>query len=95
MKVDQQSQLHIIDFYHGKTAVTEAANGTPGPSDIIEISPAGREIDALKKSVAALPEMRLERVALMKQELGFGTYRVDAELVAAKMMESYGTGGWA
>lgn len=88
MKVDQQNQVHIIDFYHGKTAITETTNGIRRQSDNIEISPAGREMDALKKEVAALPDIRLERVALMKQQLGFGTYRIDADLVATKMMES-------
>lgn len=94
MKVDQQSQVRIIDFYHGRTPASDAVTGTGRQTDIIEISPATREIDALKKSVATLPEMRLDRVALMKQQLGFGTYKIDAELVAARMIENYATGGF-
>ncbi|GAB7025850.1 flagellar biosynthesis anti-sigma factor FlgM [Geotalea toluenoxydans] len=93
MKVDQQSQVHTIDFYHGRTAAADAVTGSGRQIDIIEISPAIREIDALKKSVATLPEMRLDRVALMKQQLGFGAYRIDAEFVAAKMIENHATGG--
>lgn len=93
MKVDQQSQYQTIDFYHGRSAAAETAPGVVRHSDLIEISPATKEIDALKKSLAALPEIRLDRVALMKQQLGFGTYRVDAELVAARMAETYGIGG--
>ena len=57
--------------------------------DRVEISPKARELQKLKQDLAALPEVRLDRVALAKQNLQYGGYRVDPKVVAQSMMESY------
>jgi negative regulator of flagellin synthesis FlgM len=57
--------------------------------DRVEISPKAREMERLKKEVAALPEVRPDRVALAKQTMQYGDYRVDPTVLAQKMMESF------
>ena len=57
--------------------------------DRVEISPKARELQRLKQDLAALPEVRLDRVALAKQNLQYGGYRVDPTLLAQSMMDSY------
>jgi negative regulator of flagellin synthesis FlgM len=57
--------------------------------DRVEISPKARELERLKKDLAAIPEVRLDRVALAKQNLQYGGYRVDPKDLAQKMMESF------
>jgi len=57
--------------------------------DRVEISPKARELDRLKKDLAAIPEVRLDRVALAKQTMQYGDYRVDTAVLAQKMMESF------
>lgn len=58
--------------------------------DRVEISQKARELQTLKDEVAAMPEVRLDRVALAKQNLQNGGYRVDPSVLAQKMMDAYG-----
>lgn len=58
--------------------------------DRVEISPRARELETLKRDLAAIPEVRLDRVALAKQQMQYGPYRVDPLIVAQKLMESSG-----
>jgi len=70
-------------------AVQKAAQpGRVRSMDRVEISPKARELQKLKQNLAALPEVRLDRVALAKQNLQSGG-RVDPGVVAQSMMESY------
>jgi len=57
--------------------------------DRVEISPQARELESLKKDLAQYPEVRLDQVALAKQNLQYGSYRVDPTVVAQKMMDSF------
>ena len=57
--------------------------------DRVEISPRSREMARLKREVEAMPEVRLERVALARQNLQQGEYRVEASVLAQKMLEAY------
>jgi len=59
--------------------------------DRVEISSQARELEKLKQDMSSLPEVRLDRVALAKQTLQYGDYRVDPSLLAQRMMESYET----
>jgi negative regulator of flagellin synthesis FlgM len=71
-----------------------AVQGTAPPArvrslDRVEISPKARELQRLKQDLVALPDVRLDRVALAKQNLQYGKYRVDPAAVAQSMMDSY------
>ena len=59
--------------------------------DRVEISPRARELEKLKQELDALPDVRLDRVALAKQNLQYGKYRVDPVDLAQRMMESFDT----
>jgi negative regulator of flagellin synthesis FlgM len=58
--------------------------------DRVEISSGSREIERLKRDLAALPDLRLDRVALARQSMQEGGYRVAPDVLATKMMESFG-----
>lgn len=58
--------------------------------DRVEISAESREVARLKRDLAALPEVRLDRVALARQNVQSGAYRVEPSILAQKMMEAYG-----
>jgi negative regulator of flagellin synthesis FlgM len=71
-----------------------AVQGAAAPArlrslDRVEISPQARELQKLKQDLAAMPEMRMDRVALARQNLQYGGYRIDPGAVAQSMMESY------
>jgi len=56
--------------------------------DRVEISPRGRELQQLKQELAALPDVRPDRVALARQSLQYGG-QVAPSVVAQSMMESF------
>lgn len=59
--------------------------------DRVELSPQVREMQKLKGEMESLPEVRLDRVALAKQEMQSGGYRVEPTLLAQKLMDAYKT----
>lgn len=59
--------------------------------DRVEISPKAREMQKLKSDLDTLPDVRLDRVALAKQNLQNGGYRVEPSVLAQKMMDAYTT----
>lgn len=54
----------------------------------VEISPQARELQKLKQDLGSLPDLRPDRVALAKQNLQYGRYRVDPSAVAQSMIDS-------
>ena len=58
--------------------------------DRVDISPRARELQTLKRDLAAMPEVRLDKVALAKQQMQYGGYRIDPLAIARKLMESTG-----
>jgi negative regulator of flagellin synthesis FlgM len=63
-----------------------------GVVDLVTISSRSRELGKLMQELSALPDVRLDKVALAKQQLQQGSYRVDPKLLAQKMLESAGKG---
>lgn len=59
--------------------------------DRVEISSKARELEKLTQAVAQLPDIRMDRVALAKQNMPGGKYRVDPAVLAQKMMDTFVT----
>jgi negative regulator of flagellin synthesis FlgM len=80
---------------HKESGAAQAPQATAGPQrprsfDRVEISPESREVERLKRELAALPDIRLDRVALAKQNLQDGSYRAAPTVLAHKVLEAYG-----
>ena len=58
--------------------------------DQVALSSRSRELARLKQELSELPDVRLDRVALAKQQLQQGAYRIDPKVLAQKMLESTG-----
>lgn len=71
-------------------ASNAAASGRVLNFDPVEISAKAREFAKLKKDLASLPDLRLDRVALARQQLQQGAYRMDPAFLAQKMLEDAG-----
>jgi len=94
-----EGSAYVVDLSRSQAVRREqqpdvAAAQAPQPSrvrtlDRVEISPKAREIGRLKKELDQLPDVRLDQVALAKQNLQYGSYRVDPTVLAQKMMESF------
>ena len=93
-----EGSAYVVDLSRPQAVRRESAEpgavqGTAQPGrvrslDRVEISPKARELQKLKTDLAALPDVRLDRVALAKQNLQYGGYRVDPKLLAQNMMDS-------
>lgn len=102
MRIDTPS--YVVDLQHTRevrqaSAATSTATATAAPAaapgkaalkgvDLVEISSRSRELARLNQELDALPDVRLDRVALAKQQLQQGPYRIDPNALAQKMMES-------
>ena len=72
-----------------KSQKTEGTTGSSGPlaSDKVELSSSSRDVQKMKEILAQTPEMRMEMIESLKQQIDAGTYHVDARDIADKMME--------
>jgi len=62
-----------------------SAEGRPR-TDSLTISESTRELARLREAVAEQPETRANRVAALKNAIGSGTYRMDLDVLAAKLL---------
>lgn len=69
----------------GETDQTGASNSTR--EDQVVLSPTSRAIQEAKKLLETVPDIREDRVAQIKAQIQNGTYTVDAQKVAAKIIE--------
>jgi negative regulator of flagellin synthesis FlgM len=95
MKIDSQNAISGINLYQNDQLAKKAENGQQSVKtqehqlDRVELSTRKGEIEKLDKAVNALPDVRSERVAALKQQIADGSYQVDPMDVAAKMLQSW------
>ncbi|MGI5820096.1 MAG: flagellar biosynthesis anti-sigma factor FlgM [Armatimonadota bacterium] len=96
MKIDP-SKLHSIgrgnvgrvssEGVEAARALTETgASGATGGADQLELSSRAEEIRAARAALAETPEVRAERVAELKAQIEAGTYQIDADRVAERIL---------
>jgi negative regulator of flagellin synthesis FlgM len=59
----------------------------PAPADKVDISGRSREISDLMASVNQLPDVRAQKVQEIKQQVDAGTYTIDPQKVAEKLLK--------
>jgi negative regulator of flagellin synthesis FlgM len=75
-----------------KLSDNRAAEHCPeGPSpahrkDRVSLSPQARELLSAQRALAAIPDVRAEKVAEIKARIADGSYRIDSEKIAAEMI---------
>jgi len=65
-----------------KQAVAKAAKG-----DQVELSAKARELQAARETIRQMDDVDHEKVARVKAQIEAGTYKVDADKIAGKMIE--------
>lgn len=63
-----------------------SASGKRG-ADSVDISSKGRELNRAKGLLDSVPDVRVEKVVKLKNDVDLGIYEVDAGKVAEKMIE--------
>lgn len=67
-------------------ALQDERSVVPIPQEKVELSDAAREIQQMKNRVNQIPDIREDKVAALKSQIDSGTYHVDEEEVAKKMV---------
>jgi negative regulator of flagellin synthesis FlgM len=98
MRID--GSAYVVDLSRteavpGETGAAAAVQGSRPAAgvnkfDRVEISSAHPKLEQLKRDLDALPDVRLDRVALARQTVQDGSYRVEPGVLAQKMMEAFG-----
>jgi negative regulator of flagellin synthesis FlgM len=87
MRVDAYNK--ISQLY--QTNNTKKVTKTPGTasSDQVQISQTGKDYQFAKQAVAAVPDLRMDKINDIKNRMESGTYNISAEEVANKITDSY------
>ena len=87
MRIDAYNAISQTYGAKGKYKVGAAAK--TGSTDKVEISNFGRELQVAKQAVAAVPDVREDRVSELKNRIQNGTYSVSGESFAEKLLAKY------
>lgn len=77
---------------HPKTAgsrqpTSDYLSGTRAPTDPVELSPENTEYQHLLKRINQTPDVRTDRLGRIRQALEAGTYQIDSEAVAERLLK--------
>ncbi|MBE3578097.1 MAG: flagellar biosynthesis anti-sigma factor FlgM [Limnochordales bacterium] len=91
MRIRRQEIENVYRLYRieSATGVREASRSTAvskATADEVTISNQARLIQELKRRIAALPEVREEKVAELRAAIQQGTYKVSSQEIADKML---------
>ena len=92
MEITSKNNLVNIDAYvnqvhqPNRADRDEQSGKAAAKSDTVEISESAKRIQEAKSELEKIPETRADRIAELKNQIESGTYQVDAEKVADKMI---------
>ena len=95
MRIDGQSPPYIVELKRPEPLKPDEpvlplqktdSPAKPLSQERVVISANMREIERLRQQMEAIPEVRLELVALARQQIQNGSYRADPAEIALKMM---------
>lgn len=87
MRIEAYTQVQQV--YSTKKTAKAQKTAASGASDQIQISSFGKDIQIAKAAVAASSDIREELVAPLKTSIKNGTYEVDGESFADKLLKQY------
>ena len=87
MRIEAYTQVQQL--YNSAKVQKEQNVAKKGPTDKVQISSMGLDIQTAKAAVKGAADIRLDVVAPLKQAVTNGTYSVDAESFADKLLKKY------
>ena len=82
-----QHHLSKVQGAGERRDVKDPGPGDEVPADRVELSEAAKTVQQTRQLLAALPDVRLEKVADLQTKIEGGLYNVRGEQVAVKMLE--------
>ena len=76
-----------VDAGRNKSAPAQEETGKPAASDTITLTDTAARLRDLGNSLSALPVTDSQRVETIKKSVEDGSYKIDAERVATKLIE--------
>ena len=93
MKIDSERSLVNLEAYIKNAQGSEGVNQSlrqeqerAAPTESVNLSHTARDIQKIREIIEATPEIRTEKVGQLKREIEAGTYNVNADTVAEKML---------
>jgi len=89
MRIDAYNQIQQI--YGAKKLSKTEEKKTTGTNfqDQLQLSATAQDASAVKKAISAAPDVRQNLVNSLKERIDNGTYEVDVEDFAGKLLEKY------
>ena len=89
-KIDDAT-LQMIQQYQKTDKVEDrapekAASSSLVPEEKVNLSTTAKDVQSLSNAISNLPDVRDEKVQALKDQIEKGTYKVDAEKTAEKMV---------
>ena len=88
MRIEAYNQVQQI-YQAQKAHKTNKPAPKAGVSDNLHISSFGKDIQTAKQAIAAAPDIREDIAAPIRESIAAGTYSVDPESFADKLLEKY------
>ena len=89
MRIDAYNQISQVYKANNKTKISKAAS-VKSASDQLQISDFGKDLQIAKQAVAQTPDVREQLVADYKARIQSGSYDVNNETFANKLLEKFG-----
>lgn len=89
MRIDAFSQMQQMYNISKPTGQTRGAAGNVSFKDKLNISETGKDLQVAKEAVQAAPDVRMDKVNYYKDLIANGSYSVDSEDFADKMLEKF------
>jgi negative regulator of flagellin synthesis FlgM len=87
MRIEAYTQIQQL--YNSSKVQKGTQVAKKGPTDQVQISSAGMDMQVAKAAVKGAPDIRYDKVEPLKAAIANGTYEVSAESFAEKLMQKY------
>ena len=87
MRIESMSQVAQI-YKTNQTQSTEKTQKVKA-TDEVQISEAGRDFQIAKMALQEVPDVREDKIAAIKSSMEAGTYQVDSNSFADKVIQKY------
>ena len=81
--VNQQTKVNTAD----QSAINPETKVPPQVGDRVDLSPSFRMIKKIEEVALSAPDTRTDKVAALKKQVESGTYRVNSDALAGKMLK--------